>query len=58
MGAVGWLLTERIRRVRAALGPSIEIMVDLGMPLRREDALGLGHAMAEHRVYFLEEPSA
>jgi L-alanine-DL-glutamate epimerase-like enolase superfamily enzyme len=47
---------ERMRRVRAALGPSIEIMVDLGMPLRREDALWLGRAMAEHRVYFLEEP--
>jgi L-alanine-DL-glutamate epimerase-like enolase superfamily enzyme len=47
---------ERVRRVRAALGPSIDIMVDLGMPLRREDAIWLGRAMAEHQVYFLEEP--
>jgi L-rhamnonate dehydratase len=47
---------ERVARVRAALGPSIDIMVDLGMPLRREEALWLGRAMAEHRVYFLEEP--
>jgi L-rhamnonate dehydratase len=47
---------ERVRRARKALGPSIDIMVDLGMPLRREDALWLACALAEHGVYFLEEP--
>jgi L-rhamnonate dehydratase len=49
---------ERVRRVRAALGSEVEIMLDLGMPLRREDALWLGRALADDRVYFLEEPLA
>jgi L-alanine-DL-glutamate epimerase-like enolase superfamily enzyme len=47
---------ERVRRVRTAVGPEVEIMLDLGMPLRREDALWLGRALADDRVYFLEEP--
>ena len=47
---------NRVRRVRAALGPGIQIMLDLGMPLRREQAIWLGRELAEHDVYFLEEP--
>lgn len=47
---------ERVRAVRQAVGPSVDIMVDLGMPIPLERAIWLGQAMAEHRVYFLEEP--
>jgi len=47
---------ERVRRVRSAIGGSIDLMVDLGMPLRLEDAIRLGQAYAEYRVYFMEEP--
>jgi L-rhamnonate dehydratase len=45
-----------IRQVRKAIGPSVHIMVDLGMPVSREKAIRLGQAMAEYDVYFLEEP--
>jgi len=47
---------ERVARVRAALGPTVDIMLDLGMPLRREQAVWLGRALADHGVCFLEEP--
>ncbi len=47
---------ERVRAVRQAIGPSADIMVDLGMPIPLERAIWLSQAMAEHRVYFLEEP--
>jgi len=47
---------DRVKKVREAVGPSVDIMVDLGMPVPREDAIWLGRAMAEHGVYFLEEP--
>jgi len=47
---------ERVRAVRKAVGSSIDIMIDLGMPIPLEKAIWLGHAMAEHGVYFLEEP--
>jgi L-alanine-DL-glutamate epimerase-like enolase superfamily enzyme len=47
---------ERARQVRRAVGPSIAIMVDLGMPIPLADAVWAGQAYAEHDVYFLEEP--
>jgi L-rhamnonate dehydratase len=47
---------ERVARVRRSLGTSVDIMVDLGMPIKLGDAIWLGNAMAEHDVFFLEEP--
>ena len=47
---------ERVRRVRQAVGSSVAIMIDIGMPIPLEDAIWLGQAYAEHDVYFLEEP--
>jgi L-rhamnonate dehydratase len=60
-GSLGRNLREDVdcvRLVRAALGPNVEIMLDMGMPLRREDALWLARALSEYRVFFLEEPLA
>jgi L-rhamnonate dehydratase len=46
----------RFARLRQALGPDIDIMVDMGLPVPLQDAVKLGTALAEHRVFFLEEP--
>jgi L-rhamnonate dehydratase len=43
-------------KVRAAVGPEMDIMIDMGFPVPLQDALYLGDALAEHRVFFLEEP--
>ncbi|MSP88152.1 MAG: mandelate racemase/muconate lactonizing enzyme family protein [Alphaproteobacteria bacterium] len=44
------------RDVRRAVGPDMDIMIDMGFPVPLSDALYLGEALAEHGVYFLEEP--
>lgn len=58
-GALGGDLeqdVERVRCIREAVGPDIKIMVDLGMPLRLEEAIWLSNQYADLDVYFLEEP--
>jgi L-alanine-DL-glutamate epimerase-like enolase superfamily enzyme len=47
-----------IERIRAAIGPEPDIMVDLGFAAPLEDAVYLGRGLAEPGVYFLEEPLA
>ena len=47
---------REIGKIRAALGDEVEIMVDMGFAVPLEDAIWLGRALAEHRVFFLEEP--
>ena len=49
---------REIGKIRAALGDEIDIMVDMGFAIPLEDAMYLGRALAEHRVFFLEEPLA
>jgi L-alanine-DL-glutamate epimerase-like enolase superfamily enzyme len=44
--------------VRKAVGPDIDIMLDMGFPVPLESAIYLGRGLAEHDVYFLEEPLA
>lgn len=44
--------------IRQAVGPDVDIMLDMGFPVPLEDAIYLGRALAEHGVYFLEEPLA
>jgi L-alanine-DL-glutamate epimerase-like enolase superfamily enzyme len=45
-----------IRDIRKAVGPDVDIMLDMGFPIPLSDAITLGSALAEHGVYFLEEP--
>jgi len=42
--------------VRQAVGPDVDIMLDMGFPIPLDDAIWLGRALAEHEVFFLEEP--
>jgi L-rhamnonate dehydratase len=45
-----------VGEVRQAVGPDVDLMLDMGFPIPLEDAVWLGRALAEHDVYFLEEP--
>ena len=45
-----------VGEVRRALGAEIDIMLDMGFPVSLSQALHLGRALADHGVYFLEEP--
>lgn len=47
---------RQIGLIRKALGDEIDIMVDMGFAVPLEDAIYLGTALADHRVFFLEEP--
>ena len=43
-------------KLRAALGPDFDIMIDMGFAVPLDHAMYLGRAYAEHEVFFLEEP--
>lgn len=45
-----------VEQVRAALGPEVDMMIDMGTAIPFDDALWLGRALAEHDIRFLEEP--
>jgi L-alanine-DL-glutamate epimerase-like enolase superfamily enzyme len=45
-----------VRELRRALGPEVDLMIDMGSPIPFDDAVWLGRALAEEDVYFLEEP--
>jgi L-alanine-DL-glutamate epimerase-like enolase superfamily enzyme len=47
-----------IGEVRRAIGDGPDIMVDLGFAAPLEEAVRLGRGLADHGVYFLEEPLA
>ncbi|MCP5150434.1 MAG: mandelate racemase/muconate lactonizing enzyme family protein [Ectothiorhodospiraceae bacterium] len=47
---------RRVAAIREAVGDELDIMLDMGFPVPLDDAIYLGRALAEHRVYFLEEP--
>jgi L-rhamnonate dehydratase len=47
---------RQIGMLRDALGDEVDIMVDMGFAIPLEDAIWLGRALADHRVFFLEEP--
>lgn len=47
---------RQIGMIRDAVGDEIDIMVDMGFAVPLEDAIYLGQGLAEHRVFFLEEP--
>ncbi len=43
-------------KIRRAVGPGIDIMIDMGVPVPYDDALRLARRLAESDVFFLEEP--
>jgi L-alanine-DL-glutamate epimerase-like enolase superfamily enzyme len=45
-----------VGELRRALGPEVDIMIDMGSPVPFDDAVWLGRALAEEDVFFLEEP--
>jgi L-alanine-DL-glutamate epimerase-like enolase superfamily enzyme len=45
-----------VRRMREALGPDIEIMVDVNMGWDADTAIQMGRRFEEYDVYWLEEP--
>lgn len=47
---------ENVRRMREALGPDIEIMVDVNMGWTADVAIAMGRKFEEYDVYWLEEP--
>ena len=47
-----------VGQVRKAVGPDIDLMLDMGFPVPLDDAMKLGRMLAEHEVFFLEEPLA
>jgi L-alanine-DL-glutamate epimerase-like enolase superfamily enzyme len=47
---------KAVGEMRKALGPDIALMLDMGTPVPFDEAAWLARALAEHDVYFLEEP--
>jgi len=47
---------ERMRRVREAIGPDVELFVDANGAYSRKQALAFAHCFAEHQVSWFEEP--
>lgn len=48
---------ERVAAMRKLLGPDIPLMVDANMRWTVDQAISASHALAEHDVYWLEEPT-
>ena len=55
---VGDLRTDldNVRRMRGAVGPDVEIMIDVNMGWSADTAILMGRKFEEHDVYWLEEP--
>ncbi len=47
---------ENVRRMRAALGPEIEIMIDVNQGWTADLAIEMGRRFAPYDIYWLEEP--
>lgn len=45
-----------VKAIRDAVGPDIDLMVDIGTGMERQQALMLAHMLQELDVFFLEEP--
>lgn len=48
---------DRVRTIRELLGPDLPLMVDANMGWRVDEAIRGARALAEHDVYWLEEPT-
>jgi len=49
--------TERIAAMRELLGPDVPLLVDANMRWRVDEAIRASRALAEHDVFWLEEPT-
>ena len=47
---------EHVRRVREAVGPDVDIMVDVNMAWTADTAILMGKRLQEFDIYWLEEP--
>ena len=47
---------ENVRRMREAMGPDIDIMIDVNMGWSADTAIQMGRKFEEYDVYWLEEP--
>ena len=45
-----------MKRMREALGPEIDIMIDINMGYTAEVAISQGRKIADYDIYWLEEP--
>lgn len=50
------LAVARVRAVRAAVGPKVDLMVDMSAELTTDAIVRLGKRLAEFDLYFFEEP--
>jgi galactonate dehydratase len=50
------LALARVKAVRDAVGPKIDLMLDVSAELTTDAIIRLGRKMAEHDIMFLEEP--
>ena len=50
------LAVEKLKAVREAVGPNVELFVEVHGRLSPSDAIRVGNRMAEHRPFFFEEP--
>jgi L-alanine-DL-glutamate epimerase-like enolase superfamily enzyme len=60
-GSLGQCVHEdlaRVQAVRATVGDTMDLMVDVGTPMPFEKALRLARGLADAGAYFLEEPLA
>lgn len=48
---------ERVKAMRAHLGPDFPLMVDANMRWSADEAIRAARALAEHQVFWLEEPT-
>jgi L-alanine-DL-glutamate epimerase-like enolase superfamily enzyme len=49
---------ERVKQLRKAIGPEIELMADVNQGLKTDDAIRLGKELEEYDLFWLEEPVA
>jgi len=47
---------DNVRRMREALGPDMDIMIDINMGYTAEVAISQGRKIADYDIYWLEEP--
>jgi L-alanine-DL-glutamate epimerase-like enolase superfamily enzyme len=47
---------DNVRRMREALGPGVDIMIDVNMGWTADVAIQMGRKFQDHGVYWLEEP--
>jgi L-alanine-DL-glutamate epimerase-like enolase superfamily enzyme len=48
---------ERVAAMRALLGPDVPLMVDANMRWRVDEAIRASRGLAEHNIFWLEEPT-